>query len=247
MRARWTVCEKPRTMTEKIGIIGAMKVEIATIVAQLEDHREAMVAGSDFHEGLLDGRPVVVARCGVGKVNAAMCTQIVIGRFGATQVINTGVAGALDPTLDIGDLVISTDAVQYDMVVTGLGYEPGVIPELGVLAFTASEELRAVMHQAAREVLPDITIVDGRVASGDRFVCDRDENRRIAETFDASCCEMEGAAIGQVAWINKIPFVVVRSISDKADGSDVIDYPEFELKSAERSAALVVEMLKTLR
>ena len=247
MRARWTVCEKPRTMTEKIGIIGAMKVEIATIVAQLEDHRETMVAGSDFHEGLLDGRPVVVARCGVGKVNAAMCTQIVIGRFGATQVINTGVAGALDPTLDIGDLVISTDAVQYDMVVTGLGYEPGVIPELGVLAFTASEELRGVMHQAAREVLPDITIVDGRVASGDRFVCDRDENRRIAETFDASCCEMEGAAIAQVCDRNQVPFVIVRTISDKADGTSITEYDLNEEQTAHRCAAIVTRALQLYR
>ena len=231
-------------MTEKIGIIGAMKVEIATIVARLENHRTTIVAGSDFHEGLLDGRPVVVARCGVGKVNAAMCTQIVIGRFGATKVINTGVAGALDPALGIGDLVVSTDAVQYDMVVTGLGYEPGVIPELGVLAFAADEGLRAVVRRAASEVLPDITIVDGRVASGDQFVCERSVSQRIVDIFGASCCEMEGAAIAQVCDRNQVPFVIVRTISDMADGTSITEYRLNEEQTAHRCAAIVTRALQ---
>ena len=122
-----------------IGIIGAMEVEIAELLDHLEGDAAQTISGRVFHRGRLCGRDVVVVQCGVGKVNAAMCTQIVIGRFGATRVINSGVAGALDPTLDIGDLVISTDAVQYDMDVTGLGYEPGVIPELNVLAFVADE------------------------------------------------------------------------------------------------------------
>jgi len=231
-------------MAETIGIIGAMKVEIDTIIDQLGDHRMTMVAGSDFHEGTLGGRRVVVARCGVGKVNAAMCTQIVIGRFGATRVINSGVAGALDPTLDIGDLVISTDAVQYDMDVTGLGYEPGVIPELNVLAFVADEELRAVMRRAAHEVLPDITVLDGRIASGDRFVCDQSENQYIVETFGAICCEMEGSAIAQVCARNEVPFVSVRTISDKADSTSITEYRLNEEHTAHRCAAIVTRALQ---
>ena len=232
-------------MSERIGIIGAMEVEVVTLIGKLENETATTVAGMTFHEGLLSGVPVVVVQCGVGKVSAAMCAQALIDRFGVSQVVNTGVAGALDTALNVGDVVISTDAVHHDMDVTGLGYEPGVIPELGVwplrglLSFPASEHLRGVMRTAAAEVAPNITVVEGRVASGDQFVCTREAREFIIATFRACCCEMEGTAIAHVCYRNEVPFVIVRMISDKADDSSTVEYREAEEVTAHGCAAIV--------
>lgn len=229
----------------KIGIIGAMESEVELLKQRISQPSVRSISGLDYFEGTLEGVPVVVVRSGVGKVNAAMCMQTLACAFDITHVINTGVAGAIDPSLEVGDMVVSVDTVQYDFDVHVFGYEPGEIASLGKRFFEADPMLVRKATEAIRAA--GIPCVEGRVSSGDQFICNPEAKAALRETFSASCCEMEGAAIGQVAWINKIPFVVVRSISDKADGSDVIDYPEFELKSAERSAALVAEMLKTLR
>lgn len=239
-------------MRTKIGVIGAMQVEIDLLVARLSDLCESTVADMTIYEGTLGATPVAVVRCGVGKVSAAMCTQALIDRFSPTHIINTGVAGALDASLEIGDLVVASDLVQHDMDVTGLGYEPGVIPELdapelrGKRTFVTDDALAQAIVDAAAVVAPDATTIRGRIASGDQFVCTQELRSFVIDTFGASCCEMEGAAIAQVCWRNSVPFVVVRAISDKADDTSSTEYPEFEATIANHCAEITAHAIASL-
>ena len=227
-----------------VGVIGAMEVEVDLLRSQLSERSTSERAGMAFDRGLLGQTPVVLTRCGVGKVNAAMGVQAMVDLFGVTHVINTGVAGSLDASIDISDLVVSTDAVHHDMDVTALGYAPGQVPGLPGLAFPADEALAEKVVRAAASAAPDAKVHRGRVASGDRFVADQPTKQAVAQAFDARCCEMEGAAIAQACALNGVPLVIVRAISDKADGSDVVDYPVFEEQAARRCAAIVACMLR---
>lgn len=230
----------------KLGIIGAMEVEVATLRDQMDVERTVTRANMDFSEGVLNGCPAVVVRCGIGKVNAAACAQILADEFGVTHVVNTGVAGSLDNRIEIGDVVVSTDAVHHDMDVTGLGYALGEVPQVGIVAFPANDGMRERAVEACHQVVPEIGVFEGRVASGDQFIAERARKARIKADFDAMCCEMEGAPIAQVCWLNEIPFVIVRAISDKADGSKKVLYPIFEKRSAERCAKIVGELARRM-
>jgi len=230
----------------KLGILGAMHSEVEHLQSELISPKITMYAGLEVHEGLMGSMPVAVVRCGEGKVNAAMCAQALIARFGVTHVINTGVAGSLDASIDIGDLVVSTDLVHHDYDTTVRGFAPGEIPEVGTIAFEASVELRAVVHKAARRVNPDLTLHDGRIATGDQFIADDASKQHIVDTFGALCCEMEGAAIAQVCYLNKIPFVVVRAISDKADHSSIVDFDVFVIDAAHTCGRVVEELASLL-
>ena len=238
-------------MSVKLGIIGAMEVEVRLLLDHMTDDVMTQVSGTEFHEGHIAGVPVVVVRCGIGKVNAAMITQTVIDRFGATHVINTGVAGALDASLEVGDIVVSIDAVQHDMDVTGLGYVRGLVPEMtnltiegGKAFFEADERLRALVVKAAAEAAPEVTAIEGRIASGDLFVCEDADRKRILETFGAHCCEMEGAAIAQVCWRNGVPFVIVRAMSDKADDTSKDSYRSAEADNGEHCARIALRAIE---
>lgn len=230
----------------KIGIIGAMDVEVTYLKNNLQNAQAQTIAGMEFAEGTFAGVPVVVVFCSVGKVNAGICVQILADCFGVTHVINTGVAGSLDAAINIGDLVVSTDAIYHDMDVQNFGYAPGQVPGFKVVAFPADPELRALIETAAAEVAPEIQVFPGRVASGDQFIRAAEAKQRIIDTFAARCCEMEGAAIAHACYLNDIPFVVVRAISDKADGSDAELYPVFEEKAAKHCAAIVEYAVKKL-
>lgn len=229
-----------------IGIIGAMENEAAALKAQLADVRTTTWAGMDFVEGTLAGKRVVIVRSGVGKVNAAVCVQVLADKFGVGSIVNTGVAGSLDARIDIGDIVVSTDAVHHDTDVTFLGYAPGQVPQMDAFSFPADEGLRAAALRAVASAAPDVSAWEGRVASGDAFVHTDQQKARIKDQFDALCCEMEGAAIAHASWLNGIPFVIVRAISDKADGSDSQNYQEFEDKAAAHCAHIVAHMVKNL-
>jgi len=185
-------------------------------------------------------------RCGIGKVNAGLCVQILCDLFGVTHVINTGIAGSLDEEINIGDVVVSIDAMYHDMDVTGLGYQPGQVPQIDTLSFAADPMLREAAVKACREAAPEIGVFEGRVVSGDQFICDRSKKDSIAKDFGGLCTEMEGAAIAQAAYLNKIPFVIVRAISDKADESVHVSYEVFEAKAAEHCASIVEHMVKSL-
>lgn len=227
----------------KLGIIGAMAVEIATLKENMEGLTVTGRAGMDFCEGTLQGLPVVVVQCGVGKVNAAMCTQILCDCFAVTHVVNTGVAGSLSPQLDIGDLVVSRDVMHHDMDCHYVGYPIGQVPGLDVLAFPADETLVQAAFAAAESCNLGHTKC-GRVASGDQFVAGKALKERILADTQALCTEMEGAAIAHTAYRNGVPFVVIRAISDKADDSAHMDYPTFEAIAAKRCAEVTMTMAK---
>lgn len=226
-----------------IGIIGAMEVEVAILKEKMEDVRIIKKASMDFYEGILAGKKVVVVRSGIGKVNAGICAQILADVFSVDAIINTGIAGSLNKNINIGDIVLSTDVVQHDMDATGFGYRKGQIPQMPVFFFNADDNLRRLAAEVCKEVNPDIQVFEGRIASGDQFVCDQDVKNRIVSEFSAYATEMEGAAIGQAAYLNEIPFLVVRAISDKADGSAQMDYSEFEKAAVDHSVRFTLNML----
>ena len=229
-----------------IGIIGAMEEEVKALADMMSNVETATVAGMVFKKGLLKGKEAVVVRSGIGKVNAAVCTQVLADRYGVDCVINTGVAGSLKNEINIGDIVISSDAVQHDMDATGFGYEMGVIPRMPVSVFPADRKLIDAAKAACAEAVPEIGVFEGRVVSGDRFVTDKSTKKRISDTFHAYCTEMEGASIAQAAYLNKIPYLVIRAISDKADDSASMDYGEFERKAIEHSVLLMENLVQRL-
>jgi len=229
----------------KLGIIGAMDVEVAALKENMRELTATWRAGMVFYEGALEGLPAVVVQCGVGKINAAMCTQILIDCFGVTHVVNTGIAGSLNPRLDICDLVISQDAIYHDFDLRFWGRPVGQVPGMDVIAFPADEKLMQVARSAAESIHPG-HVTTGRVASGDQFICSAEQKERIVTDTQGICAEMEGASIAHTAYRNGVPFVIIRAISDKADGSAEMDYPTFEALAADRCARVTMAMAKQL-
>ena len=231
----------------KLGIIGAMSIEVEKLKSLMTELTVTEKAGMEFFEGLLEQLPCVVVQCGVGKVNAAMCVQILCDCFGVTHIVNTGVAGSLCAELDIGDFVISKEAIyhDFDCSVINPNYTVGQVPGLPVCSFAADQKLIALATAAAEQVYAGHSKL-GTVASGDQFVCDKALKDRIIADTGALCTEMEGAAIAHAAWRNGVPFVVIRAISDKADDSAQMDYPTFEKIAAERCSAVTRALAKAM-
>lgn len=230
----------------KIGIIGAMELEVEELKSKLANTKVTTKAGMDFYEGTLNGAEVVIVRCGIGKVNAALCVQVLVDVFGITHVINTGVAGSLNAKLDIGDILISKDALHHDMDVSPLGYEPGIVPQMDTSIFPADETMMRLAESSCRKVNPDINTLVGRVVSGDQFIAGKEIKNRLISVFHGDCAEMEGASIAHGAYLNKVPFVIIRAISDKADDSAEMDYPTFEKAAASHCAKLVEDLVGTI-
>lgn len=228
----------------KIGIIGAMEIEVEGLKKEMEVYRTLKKAKMEFFEGRLCGQEVVVVRSGVGKVNAAVCTQILADEFGVNLIINTGVAGSLKKEINIEDIVIATDVVHHDVDATLFGYQIGEVPQMGVLSFPADEQTAALAKEVSEQVNPEIHVFRGRIVSGDQFIFDKEVKKQIKNTFEGFCTEMEGASIGHTAWLNNIPFLIIRAISDKADESAKMDYPVFEERAAADSLRLVKGLMK---
>ena len=229
----------------KLGIIGAMDVEVALLKEKMENPVTATHGASVYCEGALEGVPAVVVQCGVGKVNAAICAQILISVYGVTHLVNTGIAGSLCAELDIGDLVISKDAMYHDFDCVHFGYEMGRVPGMDTVAFPADETLAGYAFAAAEGENPGHT-KSGRVATGDLFVAEKAAKNAIIAKTGALCTEMEGAAIAHTAYRNGVPFVIIRAISDKADNSAEMDYPVFEAIAAQRCARVTMAMARKL-
>ena len=223
-----------------LGIIGAMDVEVAEVKKTMEHVTVETIANMEFYRGVLKGKEAVVVRSGIGKVNAAICTQILADHYRVSGVINTGIAGSLKNEINIGDIVLSTDAVQHDMDATGFGYPVGQIPQMKEFSFPADETLRKLAYDCCKKVNPEIGVFIGRVVSGDQFISDRVKKDWISKTFGGACTEMEGAAIAQAAYLNHIPFLIIRAISDKADDSANMDSSEFEAKAVKHSVNLIL-------
>lgn len=226
-----------------LGIIGAMDEEVAKIKEQMEQVQVKTKASMDFYQGTIGGKEVVVVRSGIGKVNAGICAQILADDYHVDGIVNTGIAGSLRAEINIGDIVISTDAVQHDMDAVAFGYPLGQIPRMDTLAFQADARLAELAVECCKKVIPEIGVFQGRVASGDEFIAKKERKEAILTEFDAYCCEMEGAAIAQAAYLNQIPFVIIRAISDKADDSASMDYPTFEAMAIANSVKLMMEMV----
>ena len=229
----------------KLGIIGAMQLEVETLLANLKNGQHRTIAGSVFHEGELEGTGVVIVQCGVGKVDAALCAQILCSTYGVTHIVNTGIAGSLSPMLDIGDLVVSQDAMYHDFDCVHFGYEMGKVPGMDTVAFPADKTLMELALEAVEAVHPGHGRI-GRVATGDLFVAEKAAKQRIIDVTGAVCTEMEGAAIAHTAYRNQVPFVILRAISDKADDSAEMDYPTFERIAAHHCASLTMMLAKKL-
>ena len=225
-----------------LGIIGAMDEEVLEIKNALKDVTVETAAGMEFYRGKINEKEVVVVRSGIGKVNAAVCSQILVDKFGAEAIVNTGIAGSLKAEIDIGDIVLSSDSVQHDMDATGFGYPIGQIPRMETFAFPADQKLLKLAEKCCNQVNPDIKTFEGRVVSGDQFISDKEKKQQLIDNFDGFCTEMEGAAIAQVCYLNHIGCLIIRAISDKADDSATVDYPAFEAKAIEHSVKLLLAM-----
>ena len=230
----------------KFGIIGAMEEEVAQLKEKMTNITITRKAGMEFFDGILQGKKATVVRSGIGKVNAGCCTQILADLFSVDCVINTGIAGSLDAAIDIGDIVLCTDAVQHDMDAVAFGYDPGVIPRMPVSFFAADENLRRTAKAVCERVNPEIKVHEGRVATGDQFIADKAKKDFIVTNFAAKCTEMEGAAIAQAAYNNNLPFLIIRAISDKADNSAQMDYPTFEKQAIEHTVKLMLALVEEI-
>ena len=229
-------------MNNIIGIIAAMDSEIAAIKETMTDKVTENVSGIDFVSGKLCGKNVVVAKCGIGKVFAAICAQTMILKYSPVLVINTGVGGTLTDKLSIGDIAVATDVVQHDMDTSPLGDPVGLVSGINVVHFPADKNAVELICHAANSL--GVNNIKGTIASGDQFIASKEKKSYIVEHFGAIACEMEGAAIGHVAYVNDTPFAVIRAISDSADDSSHMDYGEFLKIAAERSFKVVTEFVK---
>lgn len=231
---------------KRIGIIGAMDLEVEHLKGEMQISRIVDKAGMEFYTGTLKGVDVVIVRSGIGKVNAGLCAQILADVFQVTHIINTGVAGSLNAKLDISDILISRDALYHDVDVRIFGYQLGEVPQMGCREFKADKAMIEAAVSSCKEVNPDIHVEVGRILSGDQFISDKAKKETLIADFQGDCTEMEGAAIAHSAYLNKIPFVIIRAISDKADDSAEMDYPTFEREAAKHSAKLVEHMITLL-
>ncbi len=227
-----------------IGIIGAMQIEVDALCEKMTDKKSERLSGIDFYLGKLCGRDVVIAKCGIGKVFAAMCAQTMIVRFGAEVIINTGVAGSLDSRIGIKDLAVSSGCVEHDMDTSPLGDPVGLISGINIVNIPTDKELCDMALRAASEL--GVNAVSGIIATGDQFIGSLEKKRQIAESFGAVACEMEGGAVAHVAYVNGVRCVVIRCISDNADGGAEIDYPEFTKAAAAVSTAVTLALVERL-
>ena len=223
-----------------IGIIGAMEVEVNAIIDMLNNKKEMVVGPITFMLGIINGKDVVVAKCGIGKVFAAMCAESMIQNFKLDYLLNVGVAGSLSKNLNVASIAISKSCVQHDMDTSPLGDPVGLISGINIVEIPASNAVVWKVEEAVKELGLNYEI--GIIASGDQFVNSSEKKEYICNTFKAIACEMEGAAIAQVAYVNKVPFCVIRAISDSADGSSHTDYFEF-LKVAVENTKHVISKL----
>ena len=236
-------------MAEIIGIIGAMETEVKMLRSKLENQKPTEAVGLTFFEGRLENHDVIIVKSGVGKVNAALCAQALVLKFGVTKIINTGIAGASGGGLKVFDFVASSEALYHDVNVEIFGYKPGQVPGLEQL-FTADAKMTECAEKAFNNTrfAAEHKILKGRIASGDQFISDSAAKNAIREKFAPLCVEMEGAAIAHACFLNKVPFVIIRCMSDMADDSDTGEskYQFNEDSAAQASAELVLEMINIM-
>jgi adenosylhomocysteine nucleosidase len=229
-------------MKVDIGIIGAMEPEVEELLSMLDSPASETAGGLLFHTGTIFGKRVVIAKCGVGKVFAAICAEAMIIKFSPSLIINTGVGGAILSGIKTSDIVIADKLCQHDMDTSPLGDPKGLISGINKIFFEADARAVNILESSAKSL--SMRAFVGTVASGDKFIADKSDKVRLQNDFNASACEMEGAAIAQTAFVNSVPFAVIRAISDSADGDATMDYPTFLPIAAKKSAQLTLELIK---
>lgn len=229
-------------MTVDIGIIGAMESEVRAIIASLDNHECETVSGIDFHIGKIGEKTVAVAKCGIGKVFAAICAEVMILKYSPSLLVNTGVGGAIASGLTTGDIVIADTLCQHDMDTSPIGDPKGLVSGINMIYFESDKRASEILLSSAAEL--GLSARLGRIATGDRFIASKEDKDRIVADFAADACEMEGCAIAQTAFVNGTPFAVVRAISDSADGEATMDYPTFLPIAARNSTNLTLSLIK---
>ena len=227
-----------------VGIIGALADEVSELISKLDEHEVERLGSVEFHTGMLEGKSVVIARCGVGKVFAAICTEAMIIGYSPRLIVNTGVGGALAKGLSVTDTVIADKLVQHDMDTSPIGDPKGLISGINKVWFETDARAREILVAGAKKL--GLVAKVGSVASGDQFVAAGDIKARIVSDFSADVCEMEGASVAHTAFVNGTPFIVIRAISDSADEGSSMDYMTFMPIAAKNSAALTLELIKNL-
>lgn len=227
-------------MSNMIGIIGAMDIEVNGLISKMDNAVTEAIGGISFTRGTLHGKDVVISKCGIGKVFAAICAQTMILKYAPACIINSGVAGALSDELNIFDAVIATSMVQHDMDTSPLGDPKGLISGINVINIDSDKQVSCALENAAKEL--NVNTVRGIIASGDQFIADPCKKAEIKSIFNATACEMEGASIGQVCYVNNVPFAVMRTISDGK--GEAIDYMTFAVSAAEKSILIIENFLK---
>ena len=221
-----------------------MDTEVDSLKNSTNIEKTTKIAEMEFCEGKIGEKNVVIVKCGMGKVNAGICANTLINDYGCVGVINTGVAGSLDNQLNIGDIVVSTDAVQHDFTVEAIGFAKGEIPYTGLYAFPADEKVRSLAVEAAKASVPNANVFEGRVCSGDQFISTNEQKEKIKSDFGGMCAEMEGAAVAQACYLNNTPFVVIRAISDKSDSSQAVEFETFKKEAAQDCTKIVRYMVE---
>jgi adenosylhomocysteine nucleosidase len=230
----------------KVAIIGAMEEEVTLLRKNIKDQTVETIAGYEYTVGKMDGVDVVLLRSGIGKVNAALSTTILMQKFAPNYCINTGSAGGSNPALNVGDVVISTEVRHHDVDVTAFGYEYGQVPQMPA-AFTADDYLVRIAQECAEEI-SDVQVVQGLIATGDSFMNNPERVKAVQEKFtDLQAVEMEAAAVAQVAYQFNIPFVIIRSLSDIAGKESGISFEQYLDKAAVNSATLVMKIVSALK
>lgn len=229
-------------MKVNIGIIGAMQPEVEAIIATLEGRESETVSGITFYTGTIGGKRVAVAKCGIGKVFAALCAEIMILKYNPDLLVNTGVGGAIGGDLRCGDVVIADRLCQHDMDTSAIGDPKGLVSGINMIYFDADLRAREILLEQGSAL--GLAVKSGTVATGDKFIASSEDKHRIASDFSASVCEMEGCAIAQTAFVNGTHFAVVRAISDSADGEATMDYPTFLGIAAANSTKLTLALVE---
>ncbi|MCH1627393.1 5'-methylthioadenosine/S-adenosylhomocysteine nucleosidase [Fredinandcohnia quinoae] len=230
----------------KVAIIGAMDEEVTILREMIENKEEITIAGCEFYSGTLNTQEVILLKSGIGKVNAAMSTAILLQQFNPDYVINTGSAGGYLESLNVGDIVISTEVRHHDVDVTIFDYEYGQVPGMPA-AFTSNERLIELAEKSAKEI-SDMQIVKGLIVTGDSFMNDPDRVEFVRGKFkDLNAVEMEAAAIAQVCHQFETPFVVIRALSDIAGKESNISFDQFLETAAVNSSKLVVKLVEEIK
>ena len=229
-------------MKVDIGIIGAMEPEVEALIGALEDKAVEKVGSISFNVGKIGDKTVAIARCGIGKVFASICTQTMILKYSPELIVNTGVGGALKSGITTGDVVIADSLCQHDMDTSAIGDPKGLVSGINVIYFDADERAGEILLDEAKAL--GLNACLGRIASGDKFIASKEDKERIIADFSADACEMEGCAVAQVCYVNEIPFAVVRAISDSADGEATMDYPTFLPIAARNSTKMTLSLIK---